>query len=209
MTPRRWLTGALALALVIACANESLVQDRGKGAAGASPIAISKVAVVGFHAMPREGAEPIRPDATDLVASYVADAFSASGIDTVPPSDVEQALGADAGSAGSATSVVQQAAQHFGANAVAVGTVYKFRERSGEALGTTQPASVGFEVKLYTADGRLYGAKLFDHTQVALSENALTATQYPGGGTRWLTAEELAHWGAQQLVKSFGLAAAR
>jgi len=206
MTPRRWLTGALALALVIACANESLVQDRGKGAAGASPIAISKVAVVGFQPVQREGAEPLRPDAPDLVASYVTDAFTAYGIDTVPPSDVEQAFGADAANG---ASVVRQAAEHFGANAVAVGTVYKFRERSGEALGTIHPASVGFEVKLYTADGRLYGSKVFDHTQVALSENALTATQYPGGGTRWLTAEELAHWGAQQLVKSFGLAAAR
>ena len=202
MRLRRSLAGALALAAVIGCASESLVQDRGKGTAGATQISISKVAVVTFHALQRQGAEPLRPDAPDLVASYVADAFSAYGVDTVPPTDVAQALGVEAGNGGS---IVQQAAAHFGANAVAVGTVYKFRERSGEALGTTQPASVGFEVKLYTSDGRLYGSKVFDHTQVALSENALTATQYPGGGTRWLTAEELAHWGAQQVVKSFGL----
>jgi hypothetical protein len=201
MRLRRSLAGALALAAVVGCASESLVQDRGKGAGAPADLAVSKVAVVGFHALQREGETPLRPDVPDLVASYVADAFSTYGIDTVPPSDVAQALGADP----SGASVVRQAAEHFGANAVAVGTVYKFRERGGEALGTTQPASVGFEVKLYTADGRLYGSKVFDHTQVALSENALTAAQYPGGGTRWLTAEELARWGAQQLVKSFGL----
>src|SRR5215831_14695852 len=167
MRLRRSLAGALAFALVIGCA-QNLVQDRGKGVMGTAPIAVSKVAVVGFQTMPRQGAEPLPADAADLVASYVADAFTASGIDTVPPSDVEQAFGADATNG---ASVVRQAAEHFGASAVAVGTVYRFRQRSGEALGTIHPASVGFEVKLYTADGRLYGAKLFDHTQVALSEN--------------------------------------
>jgi hypothetical protein len=202
MTHRRaWLAAALAAGFVLGCASESLVQDRAP-AGSDQELAVSRVAVLPFRGAQRPGAEPLRSDASALVASYVAEAFSARGIDTVPPNDVEQALGEAAGGAAAG----QQVAQHFGAGAVAVGTVYKFRDRSGEALGSTHPASVGFEVKLYTADGRLFGAKVFDHTQVALTENALTAAQYPGGGTRWLTAEELAHWGASEIVKSFRLA---
>jgi hypothetical protein len=196
---RTRLVGALAAGFVLGCASESLVQDRTGGSD--QELAVSKVAVVTFQAAPRPGAEPLPGDATALVASYVADAFASRGIDTVPPSDDDQAIGSETTGA----SAVRQAAEHFGAGAVAVGTVYKFRDRSGEALGSTKPASVGFEVKLFTADGRLFGSKVFDHTQVALSENALTAAQYPGGGTRWLTAEELAHWGASELVKSFRL----
>ena len=193
---RRTGRALLAGAVLFGCASESLVQNRGQ--APTTDLAVSKVAVVPFSAVQRPGAEPLRPDAGALVAGYAADAFSARGIDTVPPSDVEQALGEAAGS----TAAVREAAQHFGAAAVVVGSVYKFRERSGEALGSVHPASVGFELKVYTADGRLFDSKVFDHTQVALTENALTATQYPGGGTRWLTAEELARWAADQTVKS-------
>jgi nucleotide-binding universal stress UspA family protein len=194
---RRTGLALLAIAAAIGCASESIVQDRGKGGSDAE-LAVSKIAVVGFRAEPRAGAEPLRSDATALVSSYVASAFAARGVDTIPPSDVEQALGAAGG-----VSAVRQVADHFGADAVAIGTVYKFRDRSGEALGSVSPASVGFEVRVFTKDGRPVGpAKVFEHTQVALGENALTAAQYPGAGTRWMTAEELAHWGAGQIVKS-------
>lgn len=190
--------GSAAFALVLGCA-QNIVQDKSIGSGDS--LAAKKVAVIPFRAEPRTGAEPLRGDAAALVGGYVAEGFSARGVDAVPPSDVEQALGG----APSGKSVVELARDRFGADAVVVGTVYRFRERGGEALGTTHPASVGFEVKVYTADGKLFRSKVFDHTQVALSENALTAAQYPGGGTRWLTAEELARWGASELVKSLPL----
>ena len=63
-------------------------------------------------------------------------------------------------------------------------------------------------MKIYrAADGKLLWSGVFDHTQVALGANALTAAQYPGGGTRWLTSEELARWGALRLVREVPLAA--
>jgi hypothetical protein len=57
---------------------------------------------------------------------------------------------------------------------------------------------VAFEVTLFAAPSgqKLWSAR-FDETQRALSENVLNARRYPGGGTRWLTAAELARWGAQ------------
>src|SRR5207245_2945519 len=97
-------------------------------------------------------------------------------------------------------------AHEFGATALLSGTVYRYRERSGGELGTTQPASVGLELALYTAPGeRLLWTARFDHTQQALSQNALVAPRYPGAGSRWLTAAELARWGldtaARQLAE--------
>jgi nucleotide-binding universal stress UspA family protein len=187
-------------ALALGCA-QNIVQERG-GSTAAS-ITARRVVVIPFTARPR-GSGAIRPDAAALVSSYVAESFEARGIDTVPASDVHQAFGdvpAD-------VSAVQMARERFGADVVVMGNVHRWRERGGQAMGTLSPASVGFEVKTYTAaDGKLFRGLIFDHTQVALGENALTAAQYPGGGTRWLTAEELARWGASRVVQTLPITA--
>jgi hypothetical protein len=190
------------LALVLGCA-QNIVQERA-GGSNATSLTARRVVVIPFAARPRAGAEPLRPDAVALVGSYVAEAFTARGIETVPASDVQQAFG----DVPSDVSVIQMARDRFGADVVVMGTVHRWRERGGQAMGTLMPASVGFEVKTYTvADGKLFRGLIFDHTQVALGENALTAAQYPGGGTRWLTAEELARWGVSQIVQTLPITA--
>jgi hypothetical protein len=80
--------------------------------------------------------------------------------------------------------------------------VYRYKERQGGELGATRPAGVGFTVTVYaTSDAReLWGAR-FDQTQVALSENLFEARRYPGGGSRWLSAAQLAQWGAEETAK--------
>ncbi len=50
-----------------------------------------------------------------------------------------------------------------------------------------------------TAVQRVWSSQ-FDETQRALSENLFNANRYPGGGMRWLTAAELAQWGADAAV---------
>lgn len=199
---KRLLSAASAacVALVLGCASQNIVQT--KDAGSGDVLAARKIAVVPFRSVPRAGADPLRGDVAPLVAGYIAEGFAARGLETVPASDVEQAL---QGAALSNQEMMQIARDRFGADAVVTGTVYRFRERGGQALGTTQPASVGFQVSVYAANGKLFRSKIFDHTQVALGENALTAGQYPGRGTRWLTAEELARWGATQLVNSLPL----
>jgi hypothetical protein len=163
--------------------------------------------VAPFRAAPRAGAPALPADATALVASYVAEGFAARGVDTIPSSDVGQALGSDEIGA-DLRAAIAVARDKFGADALVAGTVYRFRNRDGQAMGSINPSSVGFEVKIYrAADGKLLWSAIFDHTQVALGTNALTAAQYPGGGTRWLTSEELARWGAQRLVNEVPLAA--
>lgn len=195
------LAGLCFAALALGCA-QNIVQER--GGSGATSLTARRVVVIPFTARARGSAQPVPPDVAALVSSYVAESFAARGLDTVPASDVQQAFG----SGPSDVSVIQAARDRFGADVVVMGSVHRWRERGGQAMGTLTPASVGFEVKAYTtADGKLFRGLIFDHTQVALSENALTAAQYPGGGTRWLTAEELARWGASQIVQTLPLTA--
>jgi hypothetical protein len=62
---------------------------------------------------------------------------------------------------------------------------------------------VAFEVTLYAApSGKKLWTARFDETQQSLNERPLDASRYPGGGTRWLTAAELARWGADATAES-------
>ena len=62
-------------------------------------------------------------------------------------------------------------------------------------------ARIAFEVSLFDArtGGRLWRAR-FDETQPSLTENVARVRQYPGRGARWLSANELAGWGAERIV---------
>lgn len=143
-------------------------------------------------------------DAADLVSRFVSEALAAHGIATVAPSDVVLAFEA----AGQVLprqdphATAQLAAKNFGATAVAIGTVHRYHEREGEALGARRPASVWFEFALYTApEGEKIWNVRFDHRQLPLSADLFVTRKYPGGGTRWLTAGELAQWGAAEAVR--------
>jgi len=176
-----------------------------EGGAPIARIAVAPFEATGRLAQARESDPGVpRSVATALVARYLSEALAARGIDVIPADDVARAL-----AVGSVTrrplvprAVAQVAAREFGADAVLLGAVSRFMERSGHATGTLRPAGVGFEVTLYTAPGaqKLWSA-VFDETQKALSENVLSTYRYPGGGMRWLTAEELARWGAKETAE--------
>jgi hypothetical protein len=170
---------------------------------------IRRIAVAPFQAtgglarVPASSTSTPSRVATALVARYVTEAIASRGIAVVPADDVALAFTVE-GSAGKRLvprAVAQVVAAKFGADALLLGSVSRFDERRGQAAGTLHPASVGFEVTLYTAPGaqKLWKA-VFSETQQALSENILSTYRYPGGGMRWLTAEELAKWGAEEAV---------
>jgi hypothetical protein len=90
------------------------------------------------------------------------------------------------------------------------GDLTRWEEREGEAFGTLHAAAVGFRVTLQAApSGKALWSAEFDERQQPLGDNVLRAGQYPGGGTRWLTAEELARWGAKETVRALPLEPAR
>ena len=173
------------------------------------PEALQKIAVVPFYPAPElarsisQTAQLSAADTADLISGFVADALRAQGFNVVPPSDV-LALFANKGlplprldprAAGPIVST------EFGATAVLLGKVYRYREREGQALGSLRPASVGYELSLFDGRGtrRLWNAR-FDETQQPLTADVFNAQRYPGGGRRWLTAAELARWGADNAI---------
>ena len=87
------------------------------------------------------------------------------------------------------------------ADAVLSGRLLRFREREGEAMGVTNPASVAFVLEVWDVkrgDG-VWSAR-FDETQKALSENLFGLGQAASRGMRWLKAEELSLEGVQKAV---------
>lgn len=199
------LGGALVGAL-IACAGPGPVVD--ERVIDVREGVLSTVAVVPFYPDPalshRDTPPPIGAiDAADVVARIVSDAFSTGGVQIVAPSDLIIAFEGHGKVLPRADVLpnAELAASDFGASAVLLGKVTRYREREGGAAGALRPASVAFEVSLYTAPGgELVYTGRFDQTQQSLSANPLLARKYPGGGTRWLTAAELTRWGADEVV---------
>ena len=159
------------------------------------------------------GAPPPGPgvpaaEATALVARYLSEALAKQGLDVTTHEDLGRVLAEVGADAGAPREVAQLANERFGAEAVVIGSVARYRERTGGAQ-ESGAASVWFEVALYTAPG---GEKLwsgvFNETQRPALGNVLVASRYPGGGSRWLSAEELARWGAEQTAQSMPLGSA-
>ena len=170
------------------------------------PGLLEKVAIMPFYpdftaSLEREQRNASPSEAADLMARFASEALSENGISTIPASDLANAFLAR----GIATprldpiSAADVAAREFGASAVLLGKVTRYRERST----ASRPSSVAFELSLYSApDAKKAWVSSFDETQRALSENIVNARRYPGGGSRWLTAGELARWGIDASVES-------
>jgi hypothetical protein len=141
--------------------------------------------------------------AAELVARFITESMSKRGIDVIPASDLATALNAQGLKSMDINprTAADLAAAKFGATAIMIGQVSRYRERQGERFGSTGAASVAFNATIYTTDPvqRVWSSK-FDETQRALSEHIVNARRYPGGGMRWLTAAELAQWGADSAI---------
>lgn len=101
----------------------------------------------------------------------------------------------------------RQLAQRFGkiagADHVILGSVWRYRERTPD-----EGASVAFTIYLLEVDnGRRIWRGRFEKTQQALSEDLLNASSFFKKGARWLSAEELARFGIEQVMQDFPQAA--
>ena len=95
----------------------------------------------------------------------------------------------------------QKIGQAFSADAVLVGNLYRWRERVGSEHGVDMPASVAFDLSLIWAeDGAILWREKFDKTQRSLSENLLDWNTFVRGRGRWMTAQELAALGLEDML---------
>ena len=100
--------------------------------------------------------------------------------------------------------LLRDVGSELGAEGIVTGYVYRFRERKGETYAAEQPASVAFEIHLHRVeDGVLVWRGSFDKTQSSLMENLLQILSFYREKGRWVTAEELAEEGLEQVLKTF------
>ncbi|MEE8508572.1 MAG: hypothetical protein V3T07_05855 [Myxococcota bacterium] len=192
------------------------------GCAGAAPVihsrrlarpeaSIGRLAVMPFYPETPSGEGVAVPGASAheraaLITRFLTEAIAARGIDVIPAHDLERAFEGEGQVVPrlDERAAADLAARNFGADAVLLGTVSSYQERSGTGLGSARPASVSFSVTVYSAPrGVALWKARFNETQLPLSENLLRGTRYPRGGTRWLTAAELARWGAGEMAQAF------
>ncbi|MEN6465555.1 MAG: hypothetical protein ABFD62_10285 [Syntrophaceae bacterium] len=101
-------------------------------------------------------------------------------------------------------SSLQKVGRDLNADAVITGHVFCFRERVGYPLSVEKPASVAFGVYLVrTSDGAILWKGIFTRTQQSLFENLLQAGSFIKGGGKWLTSEELADLGLDEILATF------
>jgi hypothetical protein len=90
------------------------------------------------------------------------------------------------------------------ADAVLKGTIYRFQQRVGTGLSVDTPASVAFAMELIrVADGRVIWNRAFDETQQGLDKDLFKLGSFLSRGGKWLTAEDLAAAGLQEIMTSF------
>ena len=90
------------------------------------------------------------------------------------------------------------------ADAVLVGHIFRFKERKGNRASVESPASVSFDLHLIRVDsGRIVWTGNFDQTQRPLSDNLLELGSFIKRGASWITAEELAQGGLEDILRRF------
>jgi hypothetical protein len=75
-----------------------------------------------------------------------------------------------------------------------------YQERSGSRLGANPPATVGFEVKAVAPDGQVLWVGNYYERQKPMTQDFLGFIHH--GGV-FVTAEELAQYGADEVLKTF------
>ncbi len=100
--------------------------------------------------------------------------------------------------------VIRKVGIELHADVVAVGFVYRYKDRVGYDYSVEHPASVAFEIHLISVkDGSSLWRGIFDETQRSLMENVFQVKSFVKGGAKWLTARELTKLGVDEVFKTF------
>jgi hypothetical protein len=182
---------ALLLGLALACAAPVSTQLREPR----SPPTLRKLVVLPFASDPAPGGT-VESDAAAVVATRVLEALTQeTDFEVVPPGDAARV--ADVGRANSG----EELRRLFGSDAVLTGVVRRYVERSGGPGGASRPAAVWFGLELRTLDGEVLWSGSYDETQRALSDDLGSLGRAWQRGFRWVTAADLASYGARKLVQ--------
>jgi hypothetical protein len=199
---RPWAVGLLALTL--ACATpvrtETLPAAEGRSLQRIA-VAPPRVDLAGPSASSVNG--PADGDPAEVVVARLLEALERSGrYQTISPAEVRTAL---RGAGISPTTATPEAEgrvtrKAFGADSVLFVRVRRFVRRQGGKRGAVQPASVWFQLNLRAPDGPLLWKGEYDEAQQGLTDDPLSFRRAMARGFRWVSSEELAAYGAGELV---------
>lgn len=100
--------------------------------------------------------------------------------------------------------VIQKVGNELHADVLAVGYVYRYRERVGYEYSAERPASVAFEIHLISVkDGGTLWRGIFDKTQKSLMEDVFQVSSFFKGGAKWVTARQLTKLGIDEIFSTF------
>ena len=186
------VTRAVVLGLTLGCAAPIWTEVRDPQ----PPPVVRKVAMLEFAGDPAPGGT-LEPDAVKVVEARVLEALTRdTELEIIPPDKTALVPGADGPKGGESLRAT------FGADAVLSGVVRRYVERSGGPSGSSRPSAVWFTLELRTADGALLWTGTYNETQAALSENLGSFGRAWQRGFQWVTAADLAGYGARLLAQA-------
>ena len=90
---------------------------------------------------------------------------------------------------------------------VLTGALWRYREREGGTMAVNNPASVAFKIYLIEVDNEsVLWQGMYDETQKSLTENLFQAKTFFSQGAKWITVDELAKFGVEDIFKNFNIA---
>lgn len=100
--------------------------------------------------------------------------------------------------------VLKKTGKELNVDLIAVGHVFRYKERVGYDYSVEKPASVAFEIDLLNPqDGTINWRGAFDKTQRSLMEDVLQIASFYKGGGKWLTARQLSRQGIEKIFETF------
>ena len=104
------------------------------------------------------------------------------------------------------TELYIQTGRALNADVVLAGYVYQFRDRDGTDYSVALPSSVAFHLDMiHVKDGEIVWSVQFTETQQSLSEDLFQLGKFIKRKGRWISAEDLAAYGLEQILKTLPL----
>jgi hypothetical protein len=174
------------------------------------PTQIKKIALIPFSYKPRYSVEEsasylVVPDKekflTNALYNGLATKVKGVDIDSLDGSISEFAKTKKENPGLTYKEIALKVGKNLGADAVLIGDIFVYREREGTELSIVSPASVAFDVQLLSiAIGETIWEDYFTETQQPLLENVAEFGKFIKRKGRWVTADELAKEGAEEVV---------
>lgn len=100
--------------------------------------------------------------------------------------------------------VLRKVGEELEADGIIVGYLYRWRELKGLPYSAEKPASVAFDIQLFSVkDGALMWRGFFDRTQTSLMENMLQMSFFFKERGRWVSVQELTNAGMDEVLITF------